>query len=134
MFEDNIETERFRDEFTFTDANDNLLFESVESLAHRLSISRLNVIIIMRLVSDFLRIHIFTMRQNPVLARDLSRMIMLFLPHSFKSLSINRDAELTDNSVRPFLAWTAFNLMKLSSTIFRLAIFLDKSGQPRLDS
>lgn len=125
---------RFRDEFTFTDENDNLLFESMESMAHRLSISRLNVILIMKLVADFLRIHIFFMRNSPIIARDLCRMFMLFLPHSFKSLSNIMDAELTDGSVRPRLAWTAFNLMKLSSMVFRLAIFLDKSGQPKLDS
>ena len=119
---------RFRDEFTLTDENDNLLFESMESVAHRLSISRLNVIVIMKLVADFLRIHIFFMRNNPLIARDLCRMFMLFLPHSFKSLSNNMDAEMADASVRPHLAWTAFNLMKLSSMVFRLAIFLDKSG------
>jgi len=131
---DEQDGERFKDEFSLTDDNGNILFESMESLAHRFSVSRLNIILILKMVGEFLSSHLFAMGFSPKSAQTMNRLIMLFLPHSFKSLSNDKELEFTDNASRPQLAWTCFNLIKLSISVFRMAIYLHPSGHPLLDS
>ena len=134
LFVDVQDAERFQDEFSLTDENGNTLFESMESLAHRFSVSRLNVVLILKMVGEFLSTHLFAMGFSPKSAQTMNRLIMTFLPHSFKSLSNDKELEFADNASRPQLAWTCFNLIKLSTAVFRMAIYLNRSAHPVLDS